>query len=253
MSQQYAHFDGNEKRISKMTVLTLSVYHPLLRKQIPLATMDCESENKESAELFWKIWIEALQEFNSEIKFNPTGIILDEKSCNWNAMKKYFGDGFIKRCVSGEFHFKQSVTRRLKDSMLSKSRTSHQFRTLSKGLLEAQTESQFHESMSMLESFIQEDPARLPLENWLKWWVSRKTHIFRTFKRKCSPESNLAEVIHSSWVTQKRTQVSIYEACIYDICEQVTVKHMLKGYGEGSFIGGTGPSFGNLQKWQKAV
>ena len=27
---------------------------------------------------------------------------------------------------------------------------------------------------------------------------------------------------------------------------------MLKGYGEGSFIGGTGPSFGNLQKWQKA-
>ena len=55
MSQQYAHFDGNEKRISKMIVLTLSVYHPLLRKEIPLATMDCENENKESAELFWKM------------------------------------------------------------------------------------------------------------------------------------------------------------------------------------------------------
>ena len=79
MNQQYAHFDGNEKRISKMTVLTLSVYHPLLRKQIPLATMDCESENKESAELFWKMWIEALKEFNGEIKFDPIGIILDEK------------------------------------------------------------------------------------------------------------------------------------------------------------------------------
>ena len=168
MSQKYAHFDGNKKRISKMTVLTLSVYHALLRKQIPLATMNCENENKESAEFFWKIWIEALQEFNGKIKFNPIGIILDEKSCNWNAIKKYFGGGFIKRCVSCEFHFKQSVTRRLKDSMFSKSRTSDQFRTLSKGLLEAQTESQFHESMSMLESFIQEDPARLPLENWLK-------------------------------------------------------------------------------------
>ena len=79
MNQQYAHFDGNEKRNSKMTVLTLSVYHPLLRKQIPLATMDCESENKESAELFWKMWIEALKEFNGEIKFDPIGIILDEK------------------------------------------------------------------------------------------------------------------------------------------------------------------------------
>ena len=65
-------------------------------------------------------------------------------------------------------------------------------------------------------------------------------------------ESNLAEVIHSCWVTQKRTQLSIYEACIDDICEQVTVKQMLKGYGEGSFIGGTGTSFGNLQKRKKA-
>ena len=205
MGQQYAHFDGNVKRISKMIVLTLSLYHPLLRKQIPLATMDCESKNKESAELFWKVWIEALKEFNGKIKFDPVGIILDEKTCNWNPIKKYFGDGFIKRCVSCEFHFKQTVTRRLKDSMFSKSRTSDKFRTLSKGLLEAQTESQFHESMSLLESFIKEDPACLPLENWLKWWVSRKTHIFRAFKRKCSPETNLAELIRSSWVTQKRT------------------------------------------------
>ena len=62
--------------------------------------------------------------------------------------------------------------------MFSKSRTSGQFRTLSKGLLEAQTESQFYESMSMLESFIQEDPARLPLEHWLKWWFPEKrTHF----------------------------------------------------------------------------
>ena len=48
-SQQYAHFDGNKKRISKMTVLTLSFYHPLLQKQKLLATIECESENKESA------------------------------------------------------------------------------------------------------------------------------------------------------------------------------------------------------------
>ena len=48
-SQQYAHFDGYKKRISKMTVLTLSFYHPLLQKQKLLATIECESENKESA------------------------------------------------------------------------------------------------------------------------------------------------------------------------------------------------------------
>ena len=57
-SQQYAHFDGNKKRISKMTVLTLSFYHPLLQKQKLLATIECESENNERAWLFWKMWIE---------------------------------------------------------------------------------------------------------------------------------------------------------------------------------------------------
>ena len=48
-SQQYAHFDGNKKRISKMTVLTLSFYHPLLQKQKLLATIECESKNNERA------------------------------------------------------------------------------------------------------------------------------------------------------------------------------------------------------------
>ena len=39
--------------------------------------------------------------------------------------------------------------------------------------------------------------------NWLAWCVTRKEHIFRAFKHKNIPESNLAEVAHSAWVTQK--------------------------------------------------
>ena len=35
-----------------MTILTFSVYHLLTRKQILLATLNCETENKENAELF---------------------------------------------------------------------------------------------------------------------------------------------------------------------------------------------------------
>ena len=41
LSNAFACFDGNEKRTKRMTVLTLSMYHPLLRKKIILATMDC--------------------------------------------------------------------------------------------------------------------------------------------------------------------------------------------------------------------
>ena len=38
----------------------------------------------------------------------------------------------------------------------------------------------------------------------------------------------MAEVLHSSRLTQKRTWLSIYEACI-DILEQITVKQNAEG------------------------
>ena len=54
LSSSYVHFDGNEKRVNNMRTLTLSMYHQLIRKEIILATLNCEGENKENAELFWK-------------------------------------------------------------------------------------------------------------------------------------------------------------------------------------------------------
>ena len=82
--------------------------------------------------------------------------------------------------------------------------------------------------------------------------MSRKEQIFRAFKRKFFPQSNLAEVIHSSWVTQKRTHLSAYETAVDDICEMITVKQMLQGYADDSFCGGTGPSFNTFQIRRKA-
>ena len=44
LSNAFAYFDGNEKRPKRMTVLTLSMtmYDPLLGKQIIFAMMYCE-------------------------------------------------------------------------------------------------------------------------------------------------------------------------------------------------------------------
>ena len=66
------------------------------------------------------------------------------------------------------------------------------------------------------------------------------------FKSKLSILSNLAELLDSSWVTQRRTQLSIYEACIDDISKQITVKQMLKGFEDVSLIRGTGRLFSNF-------
>ena len=85
------HFDGNEKRVNNKTTLTLSIYHLLIRNQVILATLNCEAKNKENAELFWRCWEEALGGKNESNCFNPTDIILDEKSTKWKAVENVYG------------------------------------------------------------------------------------------------------------------------------------------------------------------
>ena len=100
LSSRYTHFNGN-KKISKITILSLSIYHPLLRKQILLATMNCESENKENSETFWNVWNEALNSgLEERYMFSPAGLMLDENILTCNAIKIVFGCQFMERCIS---------------------------------------------------------------------------------------------------------------------------------------------------------
>ena len=145
-----------------------------------------------------------------------------------------------------------SINRRLKETVFSGDKSTDRFRSLSKRMLEAQTEVQFEDVRTELRAFIDEKEKRQPLRNWLAWWVTRKERIFRAFKRKNAPKSNLAEVVHSAWVAQKRTQLSLFELAVDDNCEMVNTKQMLKGCGQGSFGGGTGSSIQCLDKRKRA-
>ena len=106
LSNAFTYFDRNEKRTKRITVHKLSMSDPLLRKQIILATMDCESENKDNCELFWRNWNDVLADFQAGLTFNPARVLLDERGCNWNALKEVYGKDFITRCSSCEFNFK---------------------------------------------------------------------------------------------------------------------------------------------------
>ena len=46
LKDEYCHFDGNHKRVREFVKLTASVYHPPLRKQLVLATMNCKHEDR---------------------------------------------------------------------------------------------------------------------------------------------------------------------------------------------------------------
>ena len=42
LKHAYCHFHDNHKRVKEFVTLTASVYHPLIRKQLILATMNCK-------------------------------------------------------------------------------------------------------------------------------------------------------------------------------------------------------------------
>ena len=90
-----------------------------------------------------------------------------------------------------------------KNKIFTDSEDREKFRTLARNMLEAQTEIQLKTAVTNLESFITEKKERDLLSEWLKWRLAQKEHIFLAIKDRECPESNLSEVINSSWVTRK--------------------------------------------------
>ena len=61
LNKEFCYFDGKVKRCRNYVTLTASVYHPMLKRQIPLAVMEAEREDSDNIELFWKLFNEALR------------------------------------------------------------------------------------------------------------------------------------------------------------------------------------------------
>ncbi|CAB3989508.1 Hypothetical predicted protein [Paramuricea clavata] len=82
-------------------MLTASVYHPLLCRQIPLAIMEVEKENTTNIDVAKK-----------PLKFNPIGRCTDMARTNLSGIYKVVGDSVqIKSC---EFHFKDHRNNKVK-------------------------------------------------------------------------------------------------------------------------------------------
>ena len=161
MSKQCCFFDAKENRFRGMSTYTLSVYHPLLRQQIPLATMDCVGETYVNAVTFFQNLNTALiEKFGVATQFNPCRFILDGRGCNWRTINAVYGPGFLKRCFSCEFHYKQSVNRRKNTVIFTADASGEQFELLAISMLEAQTEAHFVKCVENMERFLSQKTQR---------------------------------------------------------------------------------------------
>lgn len=72
-------FMKNIDAVRPFFTLTSSVYHPLLRKQVPLAIKESKNEDSPNLELFWTLFNEALRNIaidDPNRKFNPIGVAI---------------------------------------------------------------------------------------------------------------------------------------------------------------------------------
>ena len=112
LQEEFCCFDGKVKRCKGHTTLTASVYHPLLQKQVVLATMECRCEDSNYVATFWREFNKAYKKANSiEQKFLPFGWITDMAGSNFNGLKEIYGEDVMNMIKGCEFHFKQSINR----------------------------------------------------------------------------------------------------------------------------------------------
>ncbi len=113
LSQELCYFDGKVKRCKGFVSLTASVYHPMLRRLVPLATMECTGENTRTISLFGNTFNEVLknESGNPNYVFNPRGWITDMAGANMEGIKTVFGTSAVDRIKTCEFHFKDCRNR----------------------------------------------------------------------------------------------------------------------------------------------
>ena len=64
----YCHFHDNHKRVKEFVTLTASVYHPLLRKQLILATMNCKHGDSNNVARFGQKFSKSSRKVNTAKK-----------------------------------------------------------------------------------------------------------------------------------------------------------------------------------------
>ena len=244
MNAEYCYFDGNFKRVKHFVSLTASVYHPLLCKQVTLATMECKHEDKDNIEIFWRVLNKAYKEVNGgDEKFLPVGWCTDMASGNFIGLVRIYGEDVLDTVKGCEFHYKDSVNKKAKSFGESK----EQFTAMALSLLTAATPEAYYVARQKLQSFLKNETTP-DLTSWLKWWHDRRDLIFRAFTLKESPHSNLAEVIHAGWKHRDRMGVSLLDACFFDVRDSLLLESLFEGLANGAYVVGYGPNQGQLEK-----
>lgn len=255
LSKELCCFDGKVNRCKGLVTLTASVYHPILRKQVVLASMECKSESTETVALFWSLFNEMLSKVTGEqgFVFNPRGWCSDMAGSNLQGIKQVFGEGALHKVKGCEFHFKECRNRHART--LKNEETRHKFKKLCDALLSTATPPAYYSAKEDLTKFIDEAPEeREHLMTWIKWWDDRRAFIFPAFAPwDGAPKMNQAEVVHASWAHKDRENLTLLDSAECHVRDCVLLETEYEGIKQGNSRVGTGPSLMQRRARETAI
>ena len=166
-----------------------------------LAIMECQNENTQMIKHFLQTFNKCLQDYTgiNDYKFDPYGIMCDERGANMNAIEEVFGKEFMahKRVVTCQGHFKSCARRQLsgidKDEQKS-------FEGLIAKLCECYTKGEYDHISSAPKDICDHND----ILHWWEWWEARKYHIIPAFRGFKILGLNLAETGHSMIKTKTK-------------------------------------------------
>ena len=110
--EEFIYFDGKHGRCHDRTTLTASIYDPLLKKQISLAVLECHTEDSNTVQLFWELFVRAYETENGLAStFDPRGWITDMAGANIEGLKRVFGVQAVQKIKGCEWHYKDGVNK----------------------------------------------------------------------------------------------------------------------------------------------
>ena len=232
LCKEKAFFDGMHSRCKGYKTLTLWMHHPGMRKMQRLATMDCKKESTDMIALFFETFNEALAEVVGEkgYKFNPSMICMDEAGANLQGLRKVYGDEFMERVVSCQFHFKQCARRQLKNIDENDQAT---FMHLVTKICLAQTVAEYKKYADALEHICVKNKC----VRWYNWWKVRRYHLVPALRGFGWTGSNWAEIGHSTMKRSHKVWLSV--AAFEDIADFIIQENNYR-----SFIANTGKTVG---------
>ena len=232
LAYEKAYFDGMHRRVRGYKTLTLWLHHPGMRRMKRLASMDVKHENKESVQLFFETFNEALREYTGDPNyyFNPAMFVTDAAGAIHQGMYSVFGDPFIDKISTCQWHFKRCAWRQLvhiqEDDRAS-------FREAVHGVCNAKTAHEYELYASMLDKIC----SRNKVVRWWNWWKVRRYHLVPALRGFGWTGTNWAEPGQSK--LKKNRRIGLIDAVLEDII------HALNEYVEWlAFVDNTGKTTG---------